>query len=118
MICVGCRGQGGGWRIDAAGVVCVICSRHDGGWRSAVRGGGEDIRLDSRSKFLVSTRGNRAWGGAMFKRTTFCFAFCSSIEEFEHDQDEEFCKSESDILQEYGDRPRNAHFLMSTLRRF
>ena len=54
----------------------------------------------------------------MFERATFCFAFCSSIEEFQHGQDEEFCKSESDILQENGDRPRNAHFLMSTLGRF
>ena len=59
VICVGCSGQGGGWRIDAAGVVCVICSRHCGGWRIEVICGGEDIRLDSRSKFLVSTRGTR-----------------------------------------------------------
>ena len=54
----------------------------------------------------------------MVELTTFCFAFFSSIEEFRHGQDEEFCKSESDILQENGDRPRNDHFLMSAQGRF
>ena len=75
MICVDCRGQGGGWRIDTAGVVCVICSRHCGGWRIEVRGGGEDIRLDSRSKFLVSTRGTRAWGGRYPNERLFVLYF-------------------------------------------
>ena len=49
--------------------------KYCGGWRIEVRGGEEDIRLDSGSKFLVSTRGTSAWGGRCSNGRLFVLHF-------------------------------------------
>ena len=63
---------------EARGMVFIVVGgalKYYGGWRIEVRGGEEDIRLDSGSKFLVSTRGTSSWGGRCSNGRLFVLHF-------------------------------------------